>query len=363
MLEASGSLDPRHQAGLELLRRVGRDALSGLPSRTACLTLLAGAGSRWKKTLGDAKARIPPQARDAHSLRTLSFPLEAPRGLFPVKNRLTPNREYIPLAAYAVDAFKNLGRQGIVIRGWEKEIRREVLEALGIDPRLVGFATQFEGPEAKVLGHGDATYQAMDLWKDSDFVMVNFGGDANSPFTALISLVRMEIWDREEEGVDLGIPVARIPGSAYPIFLDSQGLPRVFGHDKLGEAFGKPGEAALVRSDFANVGIRVYKTNALFQAMEEIRRRWWDPSTGYSIPGNNPESHEFALDNVDAMMAQQGRARILPIARPEELTPAKSFNELLKFEDALDRVRDDWEVFSSALDAEDLAHEGTGDGV
>lgn len=313
--------------------------------------------------MGDAKATIPPHAKDAHSLRTLAFPLDAPRGLFPVKNRLALNREYIPLAAYAVDAFRYLGRQGIVIRGWEREIRRDVVEALGIESQSVGFATQEEGPHGKVLGHGDATFQAMDLWKDSDFVMVNFGGDANSPFTALVSLVSLALWDREGAGVDMVLPVARIPGSAYPIFLDSQGLPRVFGHNKLGESFGKPGGAALERSDFANVGIRVYKTSALLNAMEEIRRCWWDPSVGYSVPGNDPESHEFALDNVDSLLAQEGRARILPWARPEELTPAKSFDELLRFEDALDKVRDDWEAFLSVLDAQKLAHKGTGGGI
>lgn len=354
---------PRHAQGLGLAARAGREFLGSLASRTSCLTLLAGAGSRWKKSLAQAKAAIPPDARDPHSLRTQAFPLDAPRGLFPVKNRLAPGRDFIPLAAYAVDALKGLGRTGLVVRGWVEEIQREVLEPLGMGPDGVGFAFQAEGPQGKVLGHGDATFQASALWKDSDYLMVNFGGDASSPFTALASLVRLALWDSEGEDAALVLPVAEIPDSAYPIFVDSQGLPRAFGHDKLGDSFGKAGSSTLRRSGFANVGLRLYRTKDLLSAMEEIRRRWWDPREGYSIPGNDPESREFALDNVDSYLAGEGRARIFPIALPDELTPAKSFDELLNFEAALDRVRDDWEVFARLLHAQNLADEGSGNGV
>ena len=63
-----------------------------------------------------------------------------------------------------------------------------------------------------------------------------------------------------------------------------------------------------------------------------FRERYWVEGTGYAIPGNDPEGHEFALDNVDAELAAEGRARILAIARPEELTPAKSVDDVPAFE-------------------------------
>ena len=42
----------------------------------------------------------------------------------------------------------------------------------------------------------------------------------------------------------------------------------------------------------------------------------------------------FALDNVDALLAAEGRARMLAIAMPEELTPVKSLDDVPAFESA-----------------------------
>jgi hypothetical protein len=320
---------------LPLFFELLREAKPDLRERTSCLTLLAGAGTRWIKSLPK------------------EYPVDAPRGLFPVKNYLGGSRSLIPMAAYAIEAFRGLGRQTIVVRGWEEEICGEILAPLGIDRKSLRFRTQAEGPSGKVLGHGDAARQAYDDWKESDYVIVNFGGDANSPLSAFLGLLALSKLEELGEGVDLLLPVASIQNPAYPIQLDSEGIPRAFGHNKLGGKAGWSG-VGLDHSGkaYTNVGIRVYRTKALARAIGEIVGEWWSEESGYSIPGNDPEAREFALDNVDAMMARAGRARILASALPEELTPAKSFDEVGRFEEAVRLVRQDWNRVAEVLESE-----------
>ena len=344
-------------------------------SEVVCLTLLAGAGTRWVKSLSEARARLA--GNDDESSRasglqasvlqdTAVFPLAAPRGLFPVRNFLGVGGWLIPLAAYSLDAFRGLGRHIIVIRGWEDEIRKNILSPLGIPASMVGFRTQREGPQGKVLGHGDAVMQAMDLWRESKYVLVNFGGDANSPLSALLSLLALKALNAEGEDADLLLPVARIENAAYPIFVDSEGLPRRFGHDKLGGKWTGAIRADLEEntfSGFTNVGIRAYRTAALAEVMDETRTKYWNEGIGWDIPGNDPAAHEFALDNVDALFAERGKARLLHIAAPEELTPAKNFDELGHFEEAVEKVRRDWDDFRSAMDSQEPPYRRPCEGV
>ncbi|MCX7026758.1 MAG: hypothetical protein NT061_04540 [Spirochaetes bacterium] len=351
----------RKSLGRSLLAEVG----SFEKEDVVCLTLLAGAGTRWVKSLCKAKSSLR-DSGDAVSCAAVSFPLAAPRGLFPVRNFLGTRGKTIPLAAYALDAFKGLGRHLIVIRGWEREINESVLAPLGIPASMVSFHTQVEGPQGKVLGHGDAAMQAMELWKDSKYVLVNFGGDANSPLTALFSLLVLKGLEAEDKSADILMPVARIDGAAYPIFVDKEGLPRSFGHDKLGGKRMRSGISRLKEpkpSGFTNVGIRAYRTAALAEAIVEIKGAYWREGIGWNIPGNDPEAHEFALDNVDSFLAGRGRARILPVAAPEELTPAKSFDELGRFEAAVEKVRLDWDDFRSALDSQEPPYRRSGEGI
>lgn len=339
--------------------------LPGLPaSGTTCLTLLAGAGTRWVKSLAAAKERYANSQGDPEIRTILDFPPDAPRGLFPVRNHISAVPAKIPLAAYALDAFRNLGRHAIVVRGWEDEISESVLRPLGIDEKAVSFCRQKEGPGGKVLGHGDAAWQAEDLWISSRYVIVNFGGDANSPLTALGGLLALAALDEMGDDAELLLPVARIRNPAYPAVLDEDGLPRAFGHNKLGGSGGNPaGPAAADGYAYTNVGIRVYRTTALAGGIEEIRRDYWREESGYSIPGNDPAAHEFALDNVDALIAGRKKARILAIARPEELTPAKSFDEIGQFEEAVRKVRAEWDSFRSALDAKNPPKPWAGKGI
>jgi len=123
-----------------------------LAQRTVCITLLAGAGSRWVESLKEAAAK-------GHAP---NFDPARPRGLFPVRNHIGRGPDPIPIAAYAVDAVRGLGDRILVVRGWEADIDREILEPLGVHLDSRRFFTQ-EAPYGKPLGHGDAVWQCRDL--------------------------------------------------------------------------------------------------------------------------------------------------------------------------------------------------------
>jgi hypothetical protein len=308
-------------------RAAGRRAFSSvaeyaasLARRTVCLTLLAGSGSRWVKSLAAAEARGEGKAFDP----------ARPRGLYPVHDFIAGSGR-IPVAAYAVAAVDGLGRHLIVVRGWETEIDAEILAPLGIGSLERDFFTQ-EAPFGKPLGHGDAAWQCRGFFRGADYVVANFGGDANSRRTILSSLLALDALRASGVGAELMMPAASLESPAYPIGLDSGGLPRSFGHAKL-QGRGTAGGRA-----YTNVGVRVYAAGALLERVDYFRSRHWVEGSGYAIPGNDPEGREFALDNVDAALAAEGRARILALARPEELTPAKSLEDVPAFEAAMASV-------------------------
>lgn len=332
--------------------------LSLLSGRTATLTLLAGAGTRWVKSLASVRERKAGAEASSLSLaerEALAFDLAKPRGLFPVRDLLGLGRRpgsgpgsegRIPMAAYALAAVRGLGSNLVVVRGHEAEIESEILAPLGFEAGSYRFFTQ-EAPFGKPLGHGDAAWQCRGLWKGAEYVVANFGGDANSRLTVISALLALDALASRGEEVDLLLPAALVEAPGYPILLDAEGLPRAFGHAKLQGALAAPGAAprgegawapAPPRPDgraYTNVGLRVYRAAALLEAVERFRRDRWEEGRGYAIPGNDPEGREFALDNVDAAIAASGRARILPVARPEELRPAKAFEDLPAFEEAV----------------------------
>jgi hypothetical protein len=349
------------RAGLAGIALAERNAASGPPSlasvpeyaaqlarRTVCLTLLAGSGSRWLKSLAAAEARG----------EGIGFDPARPRGLYPVRDFLTLRSAplgpqgnddaalggglrgqaspegRIPIASYAVSALRGLGRHLLVVRGWEAEIDEEILAPLGIGPGERDFFTQ-GAPFGKPLGHGDAAWQCRELLRGADYVVANFGGDANSRRTIVSSLLALDALRSSGLDVDFLLPAAPLDSPAYPIGLDSGGLPRSFGHAKLQ---GGRGQASMGGRGYTNVGVRVYSAPALVERLESFRSRYWVEGVGYEIPGNDPEGREFALDNVDAQLAAEGRARILAIARPEELTPAKSVDDIPAFERAVESV-------------------------
>jgi hypothetical protein len=219
----------------------------------------------------------------------------------------------------------------LVVRGWEREIDEEILKPMGVMPSEREFFEQ-DAPYGKPLGHGDAAWQCRSLWAGADYVVANFGGDASSRVTALSALLAMDAMVSSGLELDLLVPAARLDAPAYPIALDGECLPRGFGHAKL------RGRAAAPGPGYANVGLRLYRARALLEKVESMRSRCWVEGSGYAIPGNDPEGREFALDNVDAELAAEGRARILAIAMPQELAPAKSLDDIPAFQAAVERV-------------------------
>jgi hypothetical protein len=197
------------------------DYVAELARRTVCLTLLAGSGSRWIKSLAAAEARGEGRGFDP----------ARPRGLYPVRDFLSGSAD-IPIAAYALAAVRGLGRHLIVVRGWEAEIDAEILVPLGIAPAERDFFTQ-EAPFGKPLGHGDAAWQCRALFRGADYVIANFGGDANSRRTVLGSLLTLDALRARGKEIGLMMPAAPLDSPAYPIGLDEEGLPRSFGHAKL----------------------------------------------------------------------------------------------------------------------------------
>lgn len=328
-------------AALTLGYRDAGEATRELAGRTCCLTMLAGSGSRWVASLEAARAAGRETGADP----------AAPRGLYPVRNAMPVGPDPAPIAAYALAAVRDLGRHVIVVRGWESEIEERILGPFGFAPGSWSFATQ-DAPGGKPRGHGDAAFQTLGLWSGADYVTVNFGGDASSPLTALAALAAMAALERElgDRAPGLLLPAALVDSPAYPIGLGPGGLPTSFGHAKLsGAAVGAAtGEHASKAGapGYTNVGLRVYRARALREAIELIRERHWSQDGGYAIPGNAPAPDgfggEFALDNVDALLAAEGRARLLPIARPEELSPVKSLDDLPRFERDARVVCDDW---------------------
>lgn len=286
--------------------------------RTLTVTLLAGSGSRWVRSVKKARSEGEPAA----------FDLSKPRGLYPVENVMGSGT--IPVAAYSLNAVRGLGTHCIVTRGFDREIESEILEPLGIDKSDYVFRHQ-DDYGAKPLGHGDAAWQVRDLFDDYDYVLFNFGGDANSPATARRTLMVFDML--KTGGVDCGLlmPAAWIKSPAYIIETDASGLPTRFGHNKL---TSKQSAAA---DGYCNVGVRLYDSVVLKRQLEDVRREYYTPGKGYDIPGN--ESGEFALDNVDMRLASMRKARILPVALPQEITPAKSWYDIPRFVEAVKTIQ------------------------
>lgn len=296
-----------------------------LRARVACVTLLAGSGSRWVESIREARAAGV----------DVGFDESKPRGLFPVRNFIGEWPERLPIASYALRAVRGLGRGVIVTRGFEAEIESSILRPLGYRSGAYAFREQAVR-EGKPRGHGDAAFQCMDLWSDKEFVIFNFGGDASNPLTAALGLAFMAALDAGGEAPGLLLPVARKPSPAYPIRVDGEGRPLSFGHAKL-----KASSAADGTDDgmaYTNVGVRVYRAAELAEAITELRRRHWTAERGYALPGNDPAGGEFALDNVDEYLAERGRARLLYVARPEELSPVKSLADIPRFEADIEAV-------------------------
>ncbi|AFG38403.1 hypothetical protein [Spirochaeta africana] len=308
-------VQPDAQAARQEMGPTPEAALRKLHPRTAVLTLLAGSGSRWVKSIQAAEAGGTPTG----------FDLRKPRGLYPVPNLLPPEvcpADTLPIAAYSLAAVKDLGSHIIMTSGFEAEIEQEILQPLGFAPASYRFQQQelFAG---KPLGHGAAALQAMPFWQEYEYVICNFGGDANNRQTIETALLTLAGLDTLGEDAGLLLPAALVANPAYTIETDSGGRPIAFHHAKL------TGSETTADRGWSNVGLRLYRTRDLAEALRTLHDAHWHSDSGYQVPGN--AGNELALDNADAWLAERRRARLLTIARPEEITPAKTLEAIPGF--------------------------------
>ena len=325
----------RHEEAFGMRKRLGRllsgsaalsvvtGKLAELSRRTVALSLLAGAGTRWTRSVEAARAA----ALERGETPDPALDPGRPRGLYPVRNLLGGSRASLPIAAYALAATAGLGRRVLVVRGYEAEFEAELLRPLGSAGGDWRWATQ---PEiaGKPRGHGDAALRALDAWRDADYVVANFGGDAASPATAALGLLCIDALNRAGEDVALVVPAARFERPSYPIAFGPGGLPREFGHAKLA------GRELAEGPGWANVGVRVYRAADLAAVLVELADAHFEEGYGYRVPGNDPEGRELALDNADAVLAARAKVRVLAAALPTELSPVKELGDVAAFEAA-----------------------------
>jgi len=288
----------------------------------ATITFLAGAGSRWVKSVLSAKKRG----------EALDVDPDKPRCLAPVEDVINPGKK-VPIGTYNLAALKGIGRHFVVYRTHLQEIKSMAHDA-GLDD-VTYFEQTVPGGASSPLGHGDALRQLLPALPDSlQFVITNFGGDPNSKETMITSLLVLAAMQRAKENLKpYGLmPTAYFANPTYPITVRKDGLPIDFAHRKLKAsppaADNKPAQT--------NVGIRLYMRGALKDVIFHYEK-YYDPQSGYKLDGN--VGNEFGLDNIDAYLSKPGRFRLLCVARPEEIKgSAKTWENIESFVAAMKMI-------------------------
>jgi hypothetical protein len=184
------------------------------------------------------------------------------------------------------------------------------------------------------LGHGDAVYQACAEWNKPqfDYVLVNFAGDANSYRSALLSLLVLDTLNACNLPTPALVTVTLKANPDYPILRDQGGLLMSLKHHKLTGAHITRHGVALGES---NVGLWLFKREFLCEALQELRRLYFDPVQGYRIPGN--KLPELAIDNAMQFIIDKYALKVpaLCVARPEQITPFKGLDQMAGFIEAV----------------------------
>lgn len=295
--------------------------LSAVKYKTAVVTFLAGAGTRWVASWDDPKNKS--------LVTTYGISRDLPRALTHVPNFIPGVvGDTIPIGMYNVNAVKHIGMNIIVHNGHEEAIDREIVKPLGAEA-----VYRRQIPDAvtdKPLGHGDAMMQVLDYFKNREYVVTNFGSDPNNPKSIELSLLLMYVMDRYRKNIAAVIPSAAMPSPKYPILLGTNGIPMGISQEKL-----RPGDGGHKEPGVSNVGVRVYRTKDLINVLREFKDHY-EQSGSYA--GVNNGNNELALDNIDERLMRDGRVRQLAIADPKEiLHPAKSIDAIPAF---IDDMRD-----------------------
>lgn len=312
-MTAANNLIIRNRAMSVLGYRDIETARRELCEVTGTVTFLAGAGSRWVKSVEEAQ------------LRGLALDIDPgkPRCMAPVMDLLDPQNK-IPIGTYNLRAMEGLGKHYIVYSSDLPEL--QAIARTSLSSGTVFLEQSWRGFDSP-LGHGDAMMQLLDSssWDPSlKFVITNFGGDVNSRETIFTSLLVLAALQKLGEDVHPWglLPTVFLNDAAYPVILNDEGFPVGFGHNKLTTD-------TTSRAAQCNIGVRLYTTESLRSVVDEFQTMF-DASAGYKIPGN--KGNEFALDNVDMHLADNRRLRTLNIATPHEIgSSAKTYEDLDRF--------------------------------
>lgn len=282
------------------------DFVDQMRERVATVTFLAGAGSRWTKS-------IPPSINPS-----------LPRCLAQVEDVTGPPGAKIPIGVYNLRAVKGIGKPFIVWGTHKELIEQMALQAGMADAVLV--------PQLKPIGHGDAMKGVLPLLgKNIHYVITNFGGDANSNETIVASLAvlaALQAFGDKERPSGL-LPTAFLDEAKYPINLDSEGDPVSFGHPRL-----KEGQQAVPVSGHSNVGVRLYEREGLSSAVAYFMQYFRGTDAGYAIPGNKEAT--FGLDNIDDHLAGERKLQLACFAQKEEIiSSVKQFGDIPGFLSAM----------------------------
>ena len=313
--KAVGNGPQIRRTGLDLLGYKDSEAfLDANRSRIGFVALLAGASSRWVKSI---------QAQ--HNIgQSLDIDIDKPRCLANVPDVLHEG-ETIPIGAYTVRALQGLGKMFIVWGTYPISIENMV-KGCGVDDATYVQQKIYPG-QIKPLGHGDALIQTWDHFSCGiEYLVTCFGGDAQNRETILTSLIVFMALQKLDENRR---PHALIPSTymhmdepKYPILLNESGFPSSFVQPKL-QGINLPAGHYLT-----NVGVRMYRTADIAGLIEKYRSTYIE-GTGYNIPENaKGDIHECALDNFDGALtpsegeklAGGGRIRTLAISYNGEIS-------------------------------------------
>ena len=298
-----------------------RGFLDKVSQETAVVTLIAGAGTRWIESFE--------KAENEELIERYKIKKDEPRAMARVDNLLDPNGGDIPVVMYNLLAVRNLGRQ-VIVYGGETDERaeenRKLMEKLTakIGVYNVIFIRQRTYPgRGKPLGHGDAVLQALDdiqwekeLLKKAKIIITNFGCDANSYQTVVLSLLAMYVFDKCGVHLSLLIPTSISEDPEYPIYIDSHGLPVGTLHRKDNLAPPRNGESSFQ----SNVGIRIFRSSALLKVLNRYRGIYKKIKQGED--GVDYPNGELKIDHFERYMMAHPASHIVltfPIALREEI--------------------------------------------
>lgn len=325
----------------ELLRLSGSDNMASFLQKvkkdTLVITAVAGAATRWKKSIAEPQNEAIVRDRNINP--------DAPRCMALVQDYDQPD-QMIPIGTYNLRAVHDLGDQVVVYGGGNPEqamvhrlqLYNELISPMKANVRL--YKQKIYPNKEKPSGHGDLLLQIFkdpsmsEIIKGKKYVIANFGGDANSYQTAVLSLLTMYVLD--EYGISLGsfIPTTiptTIPTEQekdfYPLYTDSNGIPTNSYHPKDDKV--KPDGSP---SGQTNVGFRLYSMEQLMKVMRPYEEAQARMERGEDIEYPVGELKQDHFDQA-CMQGLGMNALVAPIAIGEEIihTP-KGVDNLAQFE-------------------------------